>query len=431
MQTLLLLAGQSKRFWPLEEKTLFPICGKTLLEHQVERLRKGGASDIVLVGGAHNLHEATKIFPKLTCIQQQDLSLGMRGALLSALPKVKKGPVMIVSGNDVIEHGAYKSLFAAAKKKGVDGVILAAKVKRYFPGGYLTLKGHRITGIVEKPGEGKEPSDLVTIVAHIHNDSAALLAELKKTETTRDDGYEVAMAALFKTHNYEAVAYKGAWQPVKYPWHVLPVLELFLKDVTKRQIDRSAQIHKTAVIDGPVIIEAGVRVLPHATIKGPCVIGKGSVIGNNALVRGSSIGENCVVGYNSEVKSSVLAANVWTHMTYLGDSVIDANVSFGGGCITGNFRLDEGEILSKVNGDNIATAHSKLGVMVGKGCRFGIHVGINPGVKIGRGTFVAGGVFLNQDVPEKSFARMKEGELVISQNKAETPGEEARKKYRK
>src|SRR3989344_8965640 len=85
VNTFLLLAGRSTRFWPLSEKTLFPVCGKTLLEHQVARLREGGVGNIILVGGEHNLEDARKIFPDLPTVKQENLKLGMRGAVLSAL----------------------------------------------------------------------------------------------------------------------------------------------------------------------------------------------------------------------------------------------------------------------------------------------------------------------------------------------------------
>ena len=39
--------------------------------------------------------------------------------------------------------------------------------RAYFPGGYLTLEGGRVTSVVEKPGAGNEPSDLVNLVAHV------------------------------------------------------------------------------------------------------------------------------------------------------------------------------------------------------------------------------------------------------------------------
>ncbi len=86
IKTLLLLAGQSKRFAPLAEKALFPIAGKPLIGHIIERLEEAKCGDITLIGGAHNLEEIRTNFPNLKAIEQERLELGMRGALLSALP---------------------------------------------------------------------------------------------------------------------------------------------------------------------------------------------------------------------------------------------------------------------------------------------------------------------------------------------------------
>ncbi len=434
VHALLILAGRSKRFWPLTEKGLFPVAGKTLLEHQLACLKAGGIKEVTLVTGAHNKEEINKRFPKIPQIEQEDLELGMRGALLSALPSFKE-PVVLVSGNDVFDPSAFAALTKVAKQKGVAGAILAQRVSRYFPGGYLTVKSDRVMGIVEKPGEGREPSDLVNIVAHVHNDPQALLKALKQAKTDRDDGYEVALQSLFSAHHYRAVPYDGVWKAVKYPWHLLHLLPHLLDGIGKGKIDKTAQIHKTAVIEGNVIIGKDVRVFPHATIKGPCIIGDRTIIANNALVRGSSIGPDCVIGFGTEVKGSILAGRVWTHMTYLGDSVVGENVSFGGGCMTGNLRLDEGEILSAdvqaKEKKMLPTGLSKFGLIVGDDCRIGIQVGSNPGLKIGSGSFIAGGVYLTEDVPEKSFVVMKDGKAVVKENRTEVPGVEAREKFRK
>lgn len=431
MKILLLLAGRSRRFWPLAEKSLYPICGKTLAEHQVETLRKGGCKEIILVVGAHNKKELRKMFPDLQQIEQKDLDMGMQGACLSALPKMKNEPVMIVSGNDVIDAAALSELRAAAMKPKTDGAILARKVKTYFPGGYLTVKGGRVTSIIEKPGEGKEPGKLVNIVAHVHNDPASLVAALKSVKNHRDDGYEQALYSLFKQKTYRAVPYDGFWQPVKYPWHLLPLLEHFLSNIKKPAIHSTVQIHPSAVIEGAVVIGEGSRILPHATIVGPCVIGRRCIIGTGSLVRGSSIGDDCVIGYNTEVKGSVLAGPVWTHMTYLGDSVIGQNVSFGGGSTTGNLRLDEGEISSMDGKKAIPTGLHKLGVIVGDDCRFSAQMASYPGVKIGRGTFVADCALIREDIPEKSFVSIKDGIVQIRPNRTAPPPDAARKRYRK
>lgn len=428
MQVLLLLAGRSRRFWPLSEKTLFPICGKTLLEHQIDRLKEAGLRKITLVGGAHNLKNARRL-TGLPVIEQKDLDLGMRGALLSALPKIRNEPVLIIGGNDVVDAEAYR--FVVAKAAPGDGAVLAKKTHSYFPGGYLTMKGTSVAGIVEKPKPGKEPSRLVTIVAHAHNDPHALLDVLRDVDESRDDGYEQALGKLFLSHRYLAAAYEGPWQAVKYPWHMIPLLELLLSAIQKPKKGSGVSVHNTAVIEGAVVLGDGVRVLPHATIIGPCVIGARTIIGSNSLVRGSSVGNDCVVGYNTEIKSSVLADHVWTHMTYLGETVVGRNVSFGGGCITGNLRLDEENIFSAVGNEYIDTGLIKFGAAIGDGCRIGIHASLHPGTKIGAGTFVNSAAVVSGDIAEGKYVSMKNGEMDIRDNRTAAMDPEGRGKYRK
>lgn len=427
MKTYLLLAGRSTRFWPLADKTLFPVCGKTLLQHQVERLQSAGCTDIVLVGGSHNLEAAKTIYPDMPTVEQEDLNLGMRGAVLSILKAYPSDPLFIVSGNDVVDPSIYKTLLESTD----DGAILAYSVEKYFPGGYLTIESDRITGIIEKPGEGNEPSNLINLVAHVHKDPSALLEALQNVDESTDDGYEQALAKLFVSHTYKAVSYSGPWQAVKYPWHLLDLSDLLLGEITKQSIHSGADIHSSADIIGNVVIEDGARVLHNAVIRGPAYIGKNAIVANNALVRGSSIGDNCVVGFSTEVKSSVLHSDVWTHMNYLGESVIGNNVSLGAGTVTGNLRLDEEEIFSVVKDEKVNTGKTKFGTVVGDNCRIGIHVSINPGIKIGSGTFIGSKTLIRSDIPNDTFVVMKNGVMEMKKNTAKLSTSDDREKFRK
>lgn len=432
MKTLLLVAGQSKRFWPLTEKPLFPIAGKPLLTHVVERLQKAGCDDIIFIGSKNNLDDVRALYPDAVIVEQMKLEQGMRGALLNSLPQCKGEDVLIVGSNDIIDPSGYHATIEAGEQASRSGALLGQTVSRYFPGGYLSVSDNKITGIVEKPGEGKEPSNMVNIVCHYHSDASVLLNALEAIDDKTDDGYgyEKALDTLFKKHSYAAVPYSDVWQAVKYPWNMLQVLPIMLSEIKSQQIDPSAKIHPSAVIEGNVIIEENVRVLPGACIIGPAFIGRDSIIGNNALVRGSSIGEHCVIGYCTEVKSSVLHSDVWTHSTYIGDSVVGHNVSFGGGTMTGNLRLDEEEILSTVNDDKINTGLTKFGTIIGSNSRIGVRVAINPGIKIGAGSFISSGALVEQDLPDNSFARMKAGELVVKENQTKAPAPADRNKYK-
>jgi bifunctional UDP-N-acetylglucosamine pyrophosphorylase/glucosamine-1-phosphate N-acetyltransferase len=431
MIAILIFAGRSKRFWPLTEKSFFPLAGTTLVEEQARRLKEAGIDDILCVAGKHNRARAKATFPTLKIVEQKNLDLGMQGALLCALPRCKEEPILVVGANDIIDTDAYRTLIARGKSLKEGGLLLAQKVRTYFPGGYLSLKGKRISSIIEKPTPGSEPSALVNIVAHVHASPRSLLQALKEVGSTNDDGYELALDALFQREKYSAVLYTGTWQAIKYPWHLLSVLPLFLPKNGKPKIHASASVHRTAVIEGAVILEEGVKVFPHASVIGPCTIGKGTIIANNALVRGSSVGANCVIGYNTEIARSVLAENVWTHMSYVGDSVLGEDVSLGGGTLTGNLRLDEKEITSTVRGKSTPTELMKFGAIIGSGCRTGIQTALSPGVKIGAGSFISSATHVTEDVPEHSFVKMDGGKMLIRPNREQGASSSGRISARK
>lgn len=354
----------------------------------------------------------------------------MWGALVTVLPFCGNEPVLIV-GNDFIEVNAYRELRENFfRYTHLQGILLAREVTEYFPGGYLTLDQDRISAIIEKPGEGREPSNLINIVAHLHRDASLLLRALSAMPHGGDDGYEQALHSLFPHHHYAALPYRGTWFPLKYPWHPLQILPSLLDNLPMPQTHPSAIIHPSAVIEGNVTIEEGVQIFPYATVRGPCFIGKNTIIGNNTLLWGSSVGHSCVIGFSTEVKASILGNHVWTHSTYIGDSVIGENVSFGAGSVVGNFRLDEGTVSSVVGQDKVQTGLKKLGTIIGDDCRIGIHVSLNPGVKIGRGSFVSTATVVTQDVPDGSFASMQSGEMIIRRNTAAAPRPQGRLLFR-
>ena len=421
MQVILLAAGQSTRLSPIEDKNLLEFGGKTLIEHQVAVLKKAKLRDIVVVGNKFNLKKITtalKSYKNVAVTEQKDLEEGMKGGVLAGAKVVSHKNILVMSTNDVFDVKLFEDMIKASKSKDVDGVIAGKKVSQYFPGGYLKLyKKGLLTDIIEKPGEGKEPSNLVNLVCHIFNDFPKFAKYLKEVKSKKDDKYEVALDTYVKKGKARLLvhAYKGEWRAIKYPWHIISLMNHFLETQTKEltkgkpKIDRSAEIAKSAVIEGDVVIEKGVKVLHNAVIKGPAYIGEGTIIANNALVRESMIGKNCVIGYCTEVARSYLNHDVWMHSNYLGDSIIDDNVSLGSGTVLGNLRFDEKNVKVNVKKERMDTGMNKLGAIIGSGVRFGINASTNPGVKIGRNCFIGGGVLVDRDIPD--------GKLVLPDQK--------------
>lgn len=431
MIALVLAAGRSKRMKPIQDKGFLNFLGRPLVKWQVDMLWNCGFKKVVLVGGAHNLealHNLDNDMPmEIDVVEQKNLDEGMKGAVLAAEELIKDEPVFIFSGNDVVDEEAFEIVLKAVKSnKTADGFMLAKKVDDYFPGGYLELdEDGFVTNIVEKPEPGKEPSDLINLVVHYFKNPKILIKNLKKAESDKDDLYEKAICSMIdEGAKIKALSYEGYWQAIKYPWHIQEIFR-HLFGTSKAKISDSAQISDKAVIEGSVVIDDDVRVLDGAFIKGPCYIGKGTIVATNSLVREANIGAGCVIGFSTEVARSYLGDNVWTHSNYIGDSVIGNDVSFGAGAVVGNLRLDEGIVL--VGG--ISTGTNKFGIITGDHIRVGVNSCFMPGVKVGSESFIGAGIVVAQDIPEKSYVR-GDWKLKISENKGSF-SEEMREMMRK
>ena len=404
MKVVFLCGGTGKRMFPItEDKFLLDFLGKPLLEYQIEIAREAGLKHFIVIGNPENIAKIEQITQRIHEIRielaLQKEPLGIADALKSAEPFLQ-GQVIVVNPNDVFPSSAYTKIVAEAQKTSASSYILGYQVKEYFPGGYLQVDSqNELKHIVEKPKLGKEPSNLVNILIHLHNDPEKLLQFIETARTSKDDVYECALDNMVREgHKVKVIPYGDFWAPIKYPWHIFKVVEHFL-DVAEPYISPSAHISEKAIIEGKVILADNVKVLENAVIRGPVYIGSNSIIGNNVLVRDySHIGSNSVVGYSTEIKHSYIGDNCWFHSNYIGDSIIDDDCSFGSGAITANFRLDEGNICVEVGGSQIDTGYDKLGAIVGKGCRIGVNACLMPGVRVGSNSFVGPQVCLNQNL---------------------------------
>ncbi|MBT3582775.1 NTP transferase domain-containing protein [Candidatus Woesearchaeota archaeon] len=408
MKVIILTGGVGKRMAPIKkDKCLIKFLGKELILHQIEKLHNVGLKDIIIIGNPTNINTLKKLCGDNIEYVVQEKPKGMADALLS----IKNIPeqVLIVSANDVFDEEAYKNVIDT---KG-DSVILGYEVKEYFPGGYLIVKGDKMQGIIEKPGAGNEPSNLVNIVVHIHRKFPELVRCMKAAKTDKDDQYEVAMDDMIKEdYDYRVSKYNGFWGSIKFPWHIFEIRNYFL-DKAEARISTKASIAKSAEIIGKVIIEDGVKVFENAVIKGPCYIGKNSIIGNNVFMWNyTHVGEGCVMGFSSELKYSYVGDNTNTHQSFVGDSIIMDNCNIAAGTITANYRFDTKTVKIKVGDNLIDTGRNHFGCIIGSNVKTGVNVSIMPGIRIGVNTIIGPDVVVDKDIPkDKYFIIRQETEI--------------------
>lgn len=387
MQALILAAGEGKRIKPIvTSKPLIPFGGQTLLDRVIHNLKTIGINKFLVVVSPKD-KDKLKSYP--TVVQAQPN--GMAGAVLTTR-SVLVGPTMVVNGDDLIDPEILTRFSQAIKTFPNKVIVTGIKSRPDLTGGYFDLQGPSLK-VREKPAEAERPSQWLKLVLDYFPKIEEFVAALKSTRSSQDDIYEQALNTL---GNLSLVKADGYFQPLKYPWQILDMVQIILNHYLKPQTHPSAQIHKTCVIEGPIQIEAGVKILPYAVIKGPVYLGKQVIIGDHALVRNSLIEAGSVVGYKSEIVRSYVGPNNNFHANYVGDSVIEADSNLGSGATLANLRFDKKEIVPGRN---------KLGAILAQGSQLGVNVSVMPGVSLGAKAIVGSGLVLTKSLEAGEFKK--------------------------
>jgi UDP-N-acetylglucosamine diphosphorylase / glucose-1-phosphate thymidylyltransferase / UDP-N-acetylgalactosamine diphosphorylase / glucosamine-1-phosphate N-acetyltransferase / galactosamine-1-phosphate N-acetyltransferase len=185
---------------------------------------------------------------------------------------------------------------------------------------------------------------------------------------------------------------------IRYPWDLLRANECWVSSLAENHLD--GEVHPSAIIEGVLHLGAGTRILPGVFIEGNVVIGANCKIGPNCHLRGNtSIGDNCHIGQSVEIKNCLILSKTNVgHLSYVGDSVLGANVNFGAGTMVSNLRHDGKNHRSMVAGVLIDTGRRKFGTIVGDGVHTGIHTAIYPGRKLWPGTSTRPGEIVQHDI---------------------------------
>ncbi len=377
MQSVILAAGESSRFWPLTQKhkSLFKIMGRPIIWYTLKGLKESGIKNAIIIQGPKKdiekeLENISGI--KTTFITQQKPK-GMGNALWQAKSLLRERFVVLnasrVNCKEIIRNiGRNKA------------VLFGQKTKNPELFGMAKLEKDRILKIIEKPNKKKAPSDIRILGAYLLEPSFfESYAKVKKGVYD----FESALSEYVRKKHVRIIILKGENISLKYPWHLFGVERYLIDKFLKRKISKSAVISKRAVVNGNVFIGNNTRILENATINGPCYIGDNCLIGNNALVREyTNLENNTIIGANAEITRSIFQENIHVHSGFFGDSIFGKDCRIGAGFITANRRTDRKTVKTVVEGKKIDTELDFLGGIFGNSVSTGIQCGIMPGVMV-------------------------------------------------
>lgn len=404
MQAIILTAGQSSRFWPLNQKhkTLLKIMGKPLICYTIESLKKAGVDDLVIVQGPQkDIEEELKQYDfggmHLRYVVQPEPK-GMGNAIFQAR-ELLQDQFFVLNAERFDSNNYIEPILTKYKSSGVKLILLGAETPTPWLFGMLEIEGDRAKNLIEKPEKGKEPSDIKVIGIYFLPKE---FLDYYQRVPEHQYAFEDALSLYIKEKEVRVVRAQEETPPLKYPWHLLEVTKSLMKNLPSRLI-KSSYIAKNVIIEGDVYIGENCKIFEGAVIKGPCYIGDNCIIGNNVLIRDyTNLEDKVLIGAFAEVTRSIFQEDVHTHSGYYGDSIFSKGCRLGAGIVAANVRIDRKEIKSTVKGKKIMTGVNSLGVIMGENTKIGVNCSLMPGVLIGSNCVVGPGTLVFENIEDNT-----------------------------
>lgn len=390
-QIIILAGGKSSRFYPFNtiHKSFFTIAGKTIIERTIDNILKKLDAEVLLVLNKKDYEiektivESFNFGKKINCVVQEK-PLGQADSILSAKKYIKSN-FFVINSQQIDFPEFAESFTSKLNEKRSLAVIGSQETNDPWKYGILKINDKVVTGIVEKPKKGEEPSN--KRVVGIYYFDKNFIYELEKTPIS-EYSLEETLNKIAQEGNLSTVEIRKDLVSLKYPWDLFSFKDKLLEDL-KGNIDESAEIAKTAIIKGNVFIDKRVKVCDFSIIEGPCYIGEGSVVGSYSQVRGGTILEkNVKIQRYVDCKNSILDEGSSIHSGFIGDSIIGKNVKIGAGFVTANKRLDRASIKVLVKDTKIDTGINNFGIVIGDNSTLGINVSSMPGSIVGSNSLI-------------------------------------------
>ncbi len=422
MKAIILTAGEGTRMRPLtttRPKTMLITGGKPLIQYNIESLKDAGIKDITLVVGYKKevledyFGDGSDFGVNINYAFQTDL-LGTANAISCAKEFIDES-FIVLNGDIIVSYDLIRNLiekYATRTSNNVKSVMTLITVDDPSNYGIVSMINDQVVEIIEKPTKEEAPSNLAN--AGIYLFSPEIFDAIDKTEISERGEYEITDSLQIELNDGMEILgliSNEPWMDVGRPWELLKSNEDFLskiEDSIEGEIEENVTIHGALHLGKNSIIRSG------CYIQGPVFIGDNCDIGPNTYLRPNAcLCNNVDVGNAVEIKNSIImdGTNV-NHLSYVGDSVIGVNCNLGAGTNLANLRFDDKHVPVTVKGKRVDSGLRKLGAIFGDGVKTGINTSVNPGVKIGNGTFINAGCVLYRDIEANSLVSTKTDNII-------------------
>lgn len=436
--SLILAAGQGTRIKSDLPKVLHKVCGKEMVNHVIDTMRKANIEDInVIIGkGADLVKEKTSSRNVSYALQEEQLGTGHAVKCAIDFLRGKKGVVGVFCGDaPLIKAETVDNLFKIHIENKNSATLLSSIVEDPTGYGRVVRENDEVLKIVEHKDCTEEELKINEMNAAIYCfDIEKLLNSLDKLSNNNNQGeyYLTDVIGILKeegnkvgavTIDYEETIgvnsriqlaeAEGILRNRINSRHMINGVTLIDPSTTyigdDVEIGRDTIIYPGNVLEGNTKIGEGVILYPNSRISNSIIlnnveiqssviidsqIGERTTVGPFAYIRPESvIGSGARIGDFVEIKKSTIGNNTKvSHLTYIGDASVGENCNFGCGTVVVNYD-----------------GQKKHKTTIGNNSFIGCNTNLVSPVNVEDNTYIAAGSTITNDV--------KEGELAVARAK--------------
>ncbi|WP_410772361.1 bifunctional UDP-N-acetylglucosamine diphosphorylase/glucosamine-1-phosphate N-acetyltransferase GlmU [Fontibacillus sp. BL9] len=432
---IVLAAGQGKRMKSKLYKVLHPVCGKPMVGHVLDTVKKVQCERSIVVVG-HGA-EAVKSYLGTNAeyvLQEQQLGTGHAVKQAGPLLGQEEGTTIVICGDTpLVTEETLQSMLDLHDRQGAAATVLTASMDH--PQGYGRVIRDTENGSVVRIVEQKDCSPEEDAVKEINTgtycfDNAKLFAALEKvTNSNAQQEYYLTDVIGILVREGEIVE---GYLTEDYAESIGVNDRLALSEAEgfmRERINRKHMLGGVTIIDpsstyigADVTIGADTIIYPGSILSGNTSIGEDCVIGPAAEIEdsriydgakvkqsvicqaevgkettvgpfaylrpGSKLGEHVKVGDFVEIKNASLDdGSKVSHLSYIGDAKVGKNVNIGCGAITVNYD-----------------GYNKSITEIGDDSFIGSNVNLIAPLKIGKGAYVVAGSTITHTVSDNDVA---------------------------
>ncbi|MBI2236994.1 MAG: glucose-1-phosphate thymidylyltransferase [Actinobacteria bacterium] len=307
MRALILSGGEGSRLRPItptNAKQLIPVANKPILFHALEAVRDAGVTEVGVVVGqtAEEVKAAVgdgSAWGLSVTYIHQEAPLGLAHAVLTARDFVDGEPFVMYLGDNVLLEGIARFVEGFDRHR-PNAQIFLARVPEPERFGVAVLEGDRVARLVEKPKE--HISDLALVGVYLFDTTVLEAAEAIRPSWRGELEITDAIQYLIDSgRTVRAEMVSGWWKDTGRPEDLLEANRMMLA----RQEPRvEGEVDEASRLAGSVVVERGAKVI-RSEVRGPVIIGVGTVIEDSVIGPDASISFDCTVA-GSHVADSIV-----------------------------------------------------------------------------------------------------------------------------